>query len=144
MSKQFVEPLVAENAKLREIIESQQKLIDAKMAMMQELDEGESDDNNSVLDEADYPFAVKPETDDKGAKITWDDVEHGWTDVCGDCNKPWCEGGEYGEDEQWFCKDCYVEPDYEHNVDYCDSCYQLNRHRSPPYALCYRCEEKEK
>jgi hypothetical protein len=82
--------------------------------------------------------------DDNEAKVQWNEEDGGWEDICGDCNKPWCEGGEYGGGEQWFCKDCYVEPDYEHNVDYCDSCYMINRHREPPYALCYKCEEKEK
>lgn len=48
--------------------------------------------------------------DDNGAKVTWNAEDGGWEDVCGDCNKSWCEGGEYDENNQWFCVDCYVTP----------------------------------
>lgn len=48
--------------------------------------------------------------DDNGAKVTWNAEDGGWEDVCGDCNKSWCEGGEYNKANQWYCVDCYVPP----------------------------------
>ena len=51
--------------------------------------------------------------DDNGAKVTWNAEDGGWEDVCGHCNKSWCEGGEYNDSNQWYCVDCYVSEDEE-------------------------------
>lgn len=115
MSKQFVEPLIAENAKLKEIIAAQQLIIDAKMA---------------ELESKCQPFIYSED----GVKVRWNEEEEGWEDVCRDCNKPWCEDGKYDEDNQWFCEDCY-------DVPYCDSCQLINCNRTPPLALCYKCDK---
>jgi hypothetical protein len=120
MSKQFVDPLVAENAKLKEIVESQQKMIHERMAM----------DPRYIL--RDDVF------------VNADEEDEGFCNEC-HCWEPICKFVE-GDKLQQPCKGCYIEPEevYEDNVDWCAECYNLNRHSQPPYALCYKCEEKEK
>ena len=99
MSKQFVEPLIAENAKLKETIKLNKAIILENILTSNNLD---AETKAKIMAEFLH--------DDNGAKIRWNEEDEGWEDICGDCNKPWCKGGEYDDDNQWFCEDCYVTP----------------------------------
>jgi len=85
MSKQFVDPLVAENAKLREIVESQQKMIHERMAM----------DPRYILINDVF--------------VNADDEDEGFCNKCY-CWEPICK---FLEDDkiQQPCKACYIHPD---------------------------------